>query len=307
MKTKGESLRKFPNGVKNRIILGGQDKSKKPVKRTGAGDMAQVKEWNKIITDVLKFRTRNEVIPILRQAFGVWRGIPHEIAENEIADIILSYYLQQGKIRDYIEKMSALVERIDSMDDPDKVRFMAYNNYFYFLQQFIWDMKEKIEHAKPDNIPLLQDDNMDTVAWFIHDECRSVTYLRDVPKAYDALKRLKKGLKRGDPMTSEQVKDKTTVSLCIELLLAGVTDDDKTEMKRIEENLRERALLIRQNIKKAKVLYQAIDKCFTDEWFNQVNPDHESCVINDLSKDALKDIYKEKIEEFKAMISGIDF
>lgn len=278
--------------------------------------IANIKSLEKNITDILTFRTKhseignarswNTFVPILQQTFTVWRAIPHIRAENEMADIILSAYLQQRKIRDYIGKMSVFIERIGSMDNPDKVRFMAYNNYLFFLQRFIWDMNEKVTNAEMESIPPIQDEDADTVAWFIRDECRSVSYIRDVPKAYNAIKRIKENLKIGIPMSAQQLQDKKTATLCVDILLQNVPNEDVAEMQRIKGMLNEQIISMRKNVDNAKILYEAINTCFTDEWFNQVDPEHVTCKINDMSNAELETFYKSKIDEFQAMLGTIE-
>ncbi len=275
-----------------------------------------IKDWESNILNVLSFRkkngrsksvqTWNEFAPIFQHAFIVWREIPHERIESEKADDIIAAYLQQGKIKDYLEFTSKFTERIKSMDDPDKVRFMAYNNYFFFLQRFIWDMKEKSSNVDRNDVPTLQNMDADTVAWFIHDECETISFIRDVPKAYEAVKRLKEGLEIGVAMTSQQIQDKKSVALCVDILSQRVPKEDFVEMERIDEILRERILTMRNNIRNATALFEAIDKCFTDEWFDSVNPEYEGCMINAFSMDELEEFYKEKIDEFRAIISKIE-
>lgn len=274
--------------------------------------IASIRSLEKNITDVLTFRTKslwienarswNAFLPILQQAFTEWRAIPHIEAENEMADVILSAYLRQGKIQDYIEKMSVFIERIKTMDDPDKVRFMAYNNYLFFLQRFIWDMNEKAANAETQSGPFLQEEDADTAAWFIRDECQSVSCIRDVPKAYRAVKRLKGDLKIGAPMSTQQLQDKKTAALCVDILLQNVPDEDVAEVRRIRETIGERAVSMRKNIDNAKILYEAIHTCFTDEWFDQADPEHAACKIGGMSAAQLEAFYKSKMDEFRAML-----
>lgn len=290
--------------------------SKSRVDTVDRAVIANIESWEKIIIDLLAFRTRsfqsknartwNAFVPILQRVFTEWSEIPQIRVESEIADIVLSAYLQQGKVQDYIGKVSAFIERIGSIDDPDKVRFTVYNNYLFFMQQFIWDMNRKVTNVETDGLPPLQNVDLDTVAWFIHDECQSVSYIRDIPKAYSAMKRLKGSLEIGTPMSIQQVQDKTTVALCVDILLENVPDEDVTEMRRIDGMISERILSMRNNVNNAKTLYEAINSCFDDEWFDQVNPEHEKCIINDLCNDELEFFYKSKIDEFQCVLRTIE-
>lgn len=269
-------------------------------------DITYLDACEKKVADILAFRTKDELSATLRQAFIAWRELSSIRAEKERSDIVLSAYLQQGKIRDYIEKVDCFTQRIDAIDDTDKMRLMCYSNYLYYLQHFIEDLKEKLAKKENESVTSLQDKDADTVAWFIHDECRSVSCLRDIPKAHEALKRLLGNLDPGKPWTAKQLQDKATVTLCMDLLSIDASEEDIAELLRIKENITERIDSMRKNIDCSKVLYEALTGCFTDEWFSHVNPEHEECRINDLSGEELKALYREKIQEFRDRIQGLD-
>ena len=280
---------------------------KNRVETTDIDYVNYVNECEKTVSSILRFGGKNELSTALHRAFSTWRELEGLREEKECGDIILSAYLRQGKIRDYIEKLNSLIQRMDTMDDLDKVRFMAYNNYLYYLQQFIWDMREKIRQVESGEPPQLPGEDADTVAWFIHDECRSVSCLRDIPKTYEALKRLKGTLEIGRPMNAQQMQDKITISSGMDFFLLPVSKDDLAEMRRIEETLRDCISAMRKNIDNAKILYRAINTCFTDEWFSQLNPENEASIVNGLSKEELKAVYQDKIQEFQTQVQGIEF
>ena len=55
------------------------------------------------------------------------------------------------------------------------------------------DMYNKIKSANIDSYPAIIENTQENVLWFIEEECRSVSILKDVPKAYRALDNLIKG------------------------------------------------------------------------------------------------------------------
>ena len=268
-------------------------------------DVSNVNKWEISIRSILSLQAHNDLMPYLKEAFATWRKIPYERAKNEKTEIILSAYLQQGKIYDYMTKITTFIDKIESIEDADTISMMAYNNYFYFLQYYIYEMKEKIEHFSIDNVPAVQSNNAKTVAWFIQDECSTVSTIRNIPKAYEAVKRLKKGLNIERTMTSQQKEDIGIVSECMEMLSLRIPDEDILEMKRIEKSLRIRLDSMKKNAEKADIIYESLLVCFDNEWFYAINPESEKNMVKDLNKDELKVLYKKKMNDYFARIDKI--
>lgn len=278
---------------------------KKRQKTIRKSEIVQIGDAKKEIIGFLTFKTNSRLMTSFRQAFTIWQEVLCLRRKNEKAEIVLAAYLRQNKIQDYLKKLSTFISRKELMEDASKIRFMAYNNYFYFLQLFICDMKKEISCIDDEDIPL--DANEDTVAWFIYDECLSVSSIRDIPKAYEAVKRLNKSMIVGNPMNSQQAADITTVFGCIDMLSLEVTEDDMDEMDRIYNSLRERLALMKKNADNADILYDAMITCFPDEWFVKINPDSDMSIVNDLSKEELLDLYKRKMDDFFSKINGLNF
>ena len=305
--------KKKPNGT-------GKNNSKSILK-TSSKDIDKIKKNGKIIDDYLTFlmgdsedfklKRKNrdfdkKLYEGFHSSFLTWRELVGLRDEYDNAEIVLAAYFQKDKIKDNLEKVSECIDAIDSESDPYIVKLEVFNNYLYFSRHYIHKMKDVYKKREDDFQPPVQNGDINTVMWFINEECSTVVSLRELPKAYEAKEHLLKELKAGNMITDQQKEYRMIVSESVEFL-AIVSEDDILEMNRISKSLCDRVESMKNNIETAKLLYSALIDCFTDEWFDTMNPESSHNILSGLSNQQLKDVYLSKINEFYSRIIDVHF
>ena len=269
-------------------------------------DLANIQRWEKGIEAALALRLKYDFGQVLKRAFEEWREIPALTRQSEAADIVLSAFYQQGKISDYLEKLEAFADRIPSMSSQETVRNQGYYNYLFFLRQFVEDMKPKYEAAREAAEKAEPAETAPAnVLRFISSECASVAALKDLPKAREAVRRLKDSLVLGKARTSLNIQDLAFVSESMEFLEMAVRSGDTRELEDAEENLMQRKRALKENIDKGSGLYDIITAEMTEEWFEAFNPESDRCLVMDMPKEKIRQLYIEKISRIRKKTNGL--
>lgn len=269
-----------------------------------ARDIKIIEGYARKIKPMISLEKHDDITIELRGAFEVWMEISALRQKNDVAEIVLSAVYQNGKINDYLKKLSVFIERIDDLDTAETARNMGYYNYVFFIRQFIDDMQdkctEKIREMGNSTIKI----NPDNVIWFIRSECAGMASIKDLPKAYEAILRLEKNAKEGASKTTEIKQDLAEVSGYIELL--GEHKETIDDIEILKGNLRQRISEIKKNIDKGKKIYRLLTETMTNEWFDQFNPESESCAVLNAAKDELKKFYSKEIQPLHDKLSVLN-
>lgn len=269
-------------------------------------DLANIQRWEKGIEAALDLRLKFDFGQVLKRAFEEWREIPALTRESEAADIVLSAFYQQGKISDYLEKLEAFTDRISSMSSQETARNQGYYNYLFFLRQFVEDMKPKYKAAREAAKKAeLIETTPANVLRFISSECACVAALKDLPKAREAVRRLEDSLVLGKARTSLNIKDLAFISESMEFLEMAVRTGDTRELEGVEENLIQRKRALKENIDKGSRLYDIITAEMTEEWFEAFNPESDRCIVMNMPKEEIRQLYAEKISRIRQKINGL--
>lgn len=262
-------------------------------------DIERLREYESKVKNILSFRKYDRLTKPLEEAFMVWCTIPALQVENDKADIVLSALLQKGKIKDYIDKTKSYIRQIDEIDALETSIEMGYYNYIFFIRQFFNDMCQDYMQASKSENSSAVDATVDNVIWFIQSECAGVSMLRDLPKVYDIIIRLKRTMQIGQPKTRDIDKDIGTYTDCVDCIIKAKAKDWE-DIENVRQNLLQRIASMKSNISNGQKGYDKMCRIMTNEWFDQFNPEADSCVLKELSKDELINFYSTAIKSLEA-------
>lgn len=277
----------------------------KPRNTITTRQIASIKGYQKWIMSVIHLQSsdNNDKIEALRSAFEVWREMQSLQSENEMAEIVLSAMYRQGKIKDYLGKVSVFIEQIDASNGVEIAIQKGYYNYLSFIRQFVEDMQKKYSQKAAETKKIVIEESPENVLWFIKSECTDVSAIKDIPKAYEAVARLSK-LEVGQPYDTYIKKDMGSVAEYLDFFRKDPNSFE--EIEEVKNNLLQRISAIQRNITKGQQIYELIHEIMTDDWFEQFNPESEACTLMDLSKEGLKAFYSDKMQELQSKLSAIE-
>lgn len=265
-------------------------------------DIDKVVRMKERIEAILSFKTKGELSGSLRTGFERWRILQSLKGENEAAEVVLSAYYRQGKILDLLSKFQVFADRIESLSSTDTAREMGYNNYIFFLQDQVSEMKEKYQRKRSEVSGEPIKNSVDNVVWFIRTECSAAASVRELPGAYETASRLLETMQCGQEKTRQDRKDIAAISGAIELFANG----DKTELEMISDGFAQREKAIHASINEGTALYEALMSVMTEEWFDAFDPELENNPIAAMSAGELKAFYLGKLNELNGKLPQIN-
>jgi len=164
-------------------------------------DEKKLKVHADTIESLLRFSPSSSLVQgletALQSAFNEYAALMGMQRKNELSEIVLNAFYKSNEILDLLKSIEAFIVSLDSISDPSVAYLMAFNNYVYFLRLSVEKMKTKYTQAdqSPENTDIACDP--DTVNWFIQNECRQITAVRDLPKARRAAQRLTESTNSG--------------------------------------------------------------------------------------------------------------
>lgn len=270
----------------------------KQVETLQLGDLRILEGKRSKVDEFLTLQGKKELSQTLRECFEAWQTLPPLQAENDHAELVLSAVYQQGKIRDFLEKLQAFVDRMDKVDSDDTARDMGYNNYVFFLEQFVSKLKQQYEETAAAPRPEPPACTPDNVAWFISAECGQIAPLQDLPRVRAAAARQLSEARIGQEKTEAFKKAVSDISGALELLNC-YSEENLQELRDLSGLFREREQAMRKNIEKGTELYQALTSVMTDAWFRSFDPEAGDSPVRALSRSELKLFYQERLNELK--------
>lgn len=265
-------------------------------------DINKVVRMREKIEAILSFETKGELSGSLRAGFESWRTLQSLKEESEAAEVVLSAYYRQGKIRDFLSKIQVFTNRIETLSSADAAREMGYNNYIFFLRDQVSEMKEKYRRRQSEISGEPIQNSVDNVVWFIQTECCAATSVKELPGAYETASRLLETMQCGREKTRQDRKDIAAVSGAIELFENG----DKSELERLSDGFEQRKKAIHASINEGTALYEALVSVMTEEWFDAFDPELENNPIAAMSAGELKAFYLEKLNELNGKLPQIN-
>ena len=265
-------------------------------------DLDNVVRMKEKIKKILSFDKQEAQSRSLRASFESWRTLQSLKEESEAAEVVLSAYYQQGKIRDFLSKIQVFTDRIESLSSVDTAREMGYNNYIFFLRDQISEMKEKYQRKQSEFSGEPIQNSVDNVLWFIRTECFTVASVKELPGAYETASRLLETMQCGREKTRQDRKDIAAISSAIELFENG----DKSELEMISNGFKQRAKAIQASINEGTALYEALVSVMTEEWFDAFDPELENNPIATMSAGELRAFYLEKLNDLNGKLLKIN-
>ena len=265
-------------------------------------DIDNVVRMKEKIKKILSFDKQEAQSRSLRASFESWRTLQSLKEESEAAEVVLSAYYQQGKIRDFLSKIQVFTDRIESLSSVNTAREMGYNNYIFFLRDQISEMKEKYQRKQSEFSGEPIQNSVDNVLWFIRTECFTVASVKELPGAYETASRLLETMQCGREKTRQDRKDIAAISSAIELFENG----DKSELEMISNGFKQREKAIQASINEGTALYEALVSVMTEEWFDAFDPELENNPIAAMSAGELRAFYLEKLNDLKGKLLKIN-
>lgn len=265
-------------------------------------DIDNVVRMKEKIKKILSFDKQEAQSRSLRASFESWRTLQSLKEESEAAEVVLSAYYQQGKIRDFLSKIQVFTDRIESLSSVNTAREMGYNNYIFFLRDQISEMKEKYQRKQSEFSGEPIQNSVDNVLWFIRTECFTVASVKELPGAYETASRLLETMQCGREKTRQDRKDIAAISSAIELFENG----DKSELEMISNGFKQREKAIQASINEGTALYEALVSVMTEEWFDAFDPELENNPIAAMSAGELRAFYLEKLNDLNGKLLKIN-
>lgn len=284
-------------------------------------DIRNAASWKEKLERILSLdcgRRWKPFMEVLGESFAIWSSLGPLREEHDAADVVLSAFYQQGKIKDYLDKLQAFAERIPQMSSAEAARNQGYYNYLFFIRQFLEDMERKyaaergqLSEGQTHQLQAGEEEwqaarpNVEAVLAFIRQECASVAAVRDLPKVREALRRLDGSLVRGRIKTPDMRRDIATVSKSMELLELAMVTEDTSELQAVRDRLLERKAAMEENIGKAKKLYGVLTSTLTPEWFDAFDPESRICQVRDMDQAELKNVYEAELTKLREALSAV--
>ncbi|HPF87512.1 MAG TPA: hypothetical protein PK537_05605 [Candidatus Limiplasma sp.] len=258
-------------------------------------DEKKLKVHADTIESLLRFSPSSSLVQgletALQSAFNEYAALMGMQRKNELSEIVLNAFYKSNEILDLLKSIEAFIVSLDSISDPSVAYLMAFNNYVYFLRLSVEKMKAKYTQAdqSPENADIACDP--DTVNWFIQNECRQITAVRDLPKARRAAQRLTESSKQRELTAKEDHEDFAMVTEAIEYLHNPDTDY-AAELQALQNSFAQRKAAIDAKYRKAIAIYDTVTACLTEEWFSRLDPNIESGPILTMSVAQIKTLYQ---------------
>lgn len=254
------------------------------------------------VEDFLTLEGNSSLDSVVRDCFEAWRKLPPLLAENDRAEIVLSAYYREGKIRDFLRKLRDFVDRMDAIDSDETAREMGYCNYLFFLEQFVETMKSQYEEAAAKPCPKPPELTPDNVAWFIGAECGQIAPIQDLPKVWTAARRMLDQAEVGQKVPEKFRETSAALSGALETLKGGrqsldASEESIRELHDLASTLEERAAAISMNIRRGTALYEALTSRMTAAWFRAFDP--ETGPVGTMSRAELKAFYREQLDSLR--------
>lgn len=251
------------------------------------------------VEDFLTLEGTGPLDSAVRECFELWRELPPLLAENDQAEIVLSAYYREGKIRDFLKKLRNFVGRMDKIDSDETAREMGYCNYLFFLEQFMETMTARYEEAGAKPRPEPPERTPDNVAWFIGAECGQIAPIQDLPKVRTAARQMLSQAAAGQKVPERFRETSAALSGALEALEGGRTASAASaeaieELRDLAGALEERSAAVRRNIRRGTELYEALVSGMTAAWFRAFDP--ETGAVGTMSRTELKAFYQERLD-----------
>lgn len=291
------------NSVLGKILTidkSGKSEKVNPLKKR---EIESMKSSLKDVDEFLELKGTDDLSRSVKQCFTTWSQLLPLQEENDRAEIVLSAFYQNGKIRDTLIKLKDFVKRMDTVDCDETARGMGYHNYIAFLEQYMNAMK--IQYKNVNLCPEKPKCTPDNVAWFIKAECSRIAPIQDLPKVRTAASQM---LEQAEVDKQPPERFVSTVRDIGEALQALRPWQKRKpsgescrmaieELKELDSRLNARVEALRENIKKGTGLYNALIEYMTDEWFRQFAP--ESSPVRDMTRVELKSFYQEHLSTLR--------
>lgn len=248
----------------------------------------------------LTFQGKDPLSAALLEGFHAWQELYRLRKESELAEIVLSAFYQQGKIRDILLRAQDFANQLEPDGNTEAAREKGYNNYIYFLGPMIAGMKEHYSEKQAEetrDLPLTPDN----AAWFIRSECGSIPTVQDLPKYRAAMGQLLPELRAGQEKTQQFIKAFSGISTAIHLL-HDYPENDVLRLKARAAELKARVHAVRQTIEKGRAVYVVLTRVMTQEWLDAFNPEAEDSLTAAMTRQELKEFYLERIGQIESRL-----
>lgn len=242
----------------------------------------------------------------LKQCFDEWLEVQRLSQENEAADIVLGACYKNGKILDLLQRIKTFAAQIEETDDPALTALEGYNNYAYFLQRHVEELKESYAAHRSGAASGELSCDIKTVSRFIQSECQSIPSVRELPQAREIAKTLIacENLDRR-PLTREERIGIGKVTGALELLDGWQEDMDELEL--LKQDFEQRKEAMRANIERGTALYHTITSILTEAWFRRLDPAGNAAAadnpIKRMTAMEIKALYLEALAEIEEKLS----
>lgn len=224
----------------------------------------------------------------LRDCFEAWQPLPTLQADRVRAEIVLSAYYRKEKIQDLLKQLRDYADQMDTEESDEIARSMAYNNYIFFIDLCMREMKDQYaaQIQSPLEKPALTPDN---VAWFINAQCGHIVALRDLPKARVLAKQV-----LDDEDTDQLNRAYKEVNLALELLMM-MPENTIQQLQAQTAVFIEREKSIREKIDRGTKLFHDLTNAMPEEWFLPFDPKAVDSPVLQMSRSELKAFYQERL------------
>lgn len=264
------------------------------------GEINRARDYLKYADAFLSLQGQDPLSAALLEGFHTWQDLRSLRKESELAEIALSAFYQQGKIRDTLLKAQAFANQLGPESNIETAREKGYNNYIYFLRPMMDSLKTRYEEKQAetfDELPLTPDN----AAWFISSECGSIPTVQDLPKYRAEMGRLLPGLRAGQEKTQQFIKVLSGISTAVQLLQDYPKNDVRMLRARVAE-LKARVRSVRQTIEKGRAVYAILTRVMTEAWFDAFDPDADGSVVSAMTGQEVKAFYLNQISHIKASL-----